>query len=523
MKNIDKDIEILSAYIDDELSPEEVRILEEKISISPQLQKKLAKLKRLKELTTSSVKKLPESPYFETKLLAVLEGSSLKRKIKKWLPVTGIVVFTLSLMLILKFNPRFLENMVEEQKTNLAGFYKENLKPLLFAADLNNEDIFNFAFYNKLPLDNTKKQYLQLGSDSSGKEYFEIRTAGNENNDDNFQKFVQTLDMNDSQKSKFDSIMSGYAEQLQSQVLVNNKNTVAINHNLWNYRKAIAADILNFAKLSNVKAVNEVMPALFKFETPDVEKMVSSVKSADDNEYIFVTPESLFVGTFEFNKKEFQKDMDKFREGMQRSMEDFRNNRAEMQEAGVKLKLDSTIAMLRKVPKTGKNINIFVDSNLCRVHLNNIFIPKIKLPDMDSLEGMINEATKQVRAFSFMIPKLDKNISKFKYDVKVFPGDTVRSFKFYGNGPDADSLGRLYMKQFKNNNWSFPFNQDSLVEWFNQNFQGDSAFFGSPMNLEKRMKGFEKEMEKFKHEMDNLKKELKKDSVQGKPKKSVEV
>ncbi len=206
--------------------------------------------------------------------------------------------------------------------------------------------------------------------------------------------------------------------------------------------------------------------------------MVSSVKSADDNEYIFVTPDSLFVDTFEFNKKEFQKDMDKFREDMRKNIEDFKNNRAEMQEASVKLKLDSTIAMLKKAPKSEKNINIFVDSNLCRVHLNNIFIPKIKLPDMDSLEGMINEATKQVRAFSFMIPKLDKNISKFKYDVKVFPGDTVRSFKFYGNGPDADSLGRLYMKQFKNNNWSFPFNQDSLAEWFNQNFQGDSSFFG---------------------------------------------
>ncbi len=251
--------------------------------------------------------------------------------------------------------------------------------------------------------------------------------------------------------------------------------------------------------------------------------MVSSVKSADDNEYIFITPDSLFVDTFKFNKKEFQKDMDKFREDMQQSMEDFKNNRPEMQEASVKLKLDNTIAMLRKAPKSEKNINIFVDSNLCRVHLNNITIPRIELPDMDSLEAMINEATKQVRSFSFTIPKLDKNIGKFKYDVKVFPGDTVRSFKFYGNGPEADSLGRLYMKQFKNNNWGFPFNQDSLAEWFNQNFQGDSAFFGSPMNLENRMKDFEKEMEKFKHEMDNLKKELKKDSVQEKPKKSVEV
>jgi len=523
MKNIDKDIEILSAYVDDELSPEEIRILEEKISVSPQLQKKLAELKRLKELASSSVKRLPEAPYFETRLFAVLEGNFFKRKIKKWLPVTGIATITLSLMLVLKFNPEFLENMVEEQKSNLAGFYKENLKPLLFAADLTNKDIFNFAFYNKLPLDNTKSQFLQLGSDSSGKEYFEIRTAGQENENDNFEKFVRTLDLNDTQKNKFDSIMSGYAEELQSQVLVNNKNTVAINHNLWNYRKAIAADILNFAKLSNEKAMNEAMPVLFKFETPDVEKMVSSVKSADDNEYIFFTPDTLFVDTFKFDKKAFQKNMEVFKKDMQRSMEDFKNSQADMKEAGVRLKFDSTLAMLRKAPRVEKNINVFIDSNLCRVHLNNIIIPRIEFPDMDSLEAMINEATRQVRSFSFTIPKLNKNISKFKYDVKVFPGDTIRSFKFYGNGSNADSLSRLYMQHFKNYNFNFPFNQDSLAEWFNQNFGSDSTFFGNPMNLENRMKEFEEEMGKFKEEMDKLKKELKKDSVQFKRKKSVEV
>jgi hypothetical protein len=200
-----------------------------------------------------------------------------------------------------------------------------------------------------------------------------------------------------------------------------------------------------------------------------------------------------------------------------------RNNKAEMKGAAIKLKLDSTIAELRKSHKDEKDINVVIDSNLCRVHLNNIIIPRIQFPDMDSLEAMINEATKQVRAFSFTIPKLGKNISKFKYDVKVFPGDTVRSFKFYGNGPEADSLGRLYMQRFKNYNFNFPFNQDSLAGWFNQNFGGDSSFFGKPFNLENRMKEFEKEMEKFKQEMDNLKKELKKDSVQFKRKKSVEV
>jgi hypothetical protein len=523
MKNMNEDIEILSSYIDDELSPEDVKKIEEKISYSPELRKKLAELKRLKELTKSSAKKVAEAPYFETRLFAVLEGRPFRGRIKKWSPVAGIIVLTLSLMLTLKFNPGFLENIVEEQKSNLAGFYKENLKPLLFAADLTNEDIFNFAFYNQLPLDNSKSQFLQLGLDSSGKEYFEIRTAGLGGEKSNFEKFVKTLSLNDFQKDKFDSIMSSYAGELQSQVLINDKNTVAINRNLWNYRKAIAADILKFAKLSNEKAVHDVMPVLFRFGAPEVEKMVSKIKSAKDNEYIFFAPDTLFVDTFDFDKKQFERDMEEFRKDVKKSVNDYNKSWAEMKKHGIELNLDSAIASLKKAPKVEKNINVFIDSNLCRVHLNNIYIPKIHLPNMDSLEAMINEATEQVRAFSFTIPKLDKNISKFKYDVKVFPGDTIRSFKFYGNGPDADSLGRLYMEHFKNYDWNFPFNQDSLAEWFNQNFQGDSTFFGRPLNLENRMEEFEKEMEKFKLEMDKLKKELKKDSVHVNPKKSVEV
>lgn len=522
MKKVDKDIEVLSAYIDNELSPDEVRKLEEKISFSPELRKKLSELKRLKELTGSSVKKIPETPYFETRLFAVLHENPFKKRIKKWFPVSGLVVLTLALMLVLKFNPEFLQNIVEEQKSNLAGFYKENLKPLLFAADLNNEDIFNFAFYNQLPLDNTKSQFLQLGSDTSGKEYFEIRTAGLENQNNNFEKFVETLNLNDFQKNKFDSIMNTYAEELQSQVLVNNKNTVAINQNLWNYRKAIAADILKFAKLCDEKALHDVMPVLFRFGTPDIEKMVSSIKSAKDNEYIFFTPDTLFVDTFDFDREEFQRDMEEFRKDVKRSMDDYNKDGAELKKQGVELRLDSAFANLKKAPKFEKNINVFIDSNLCRVHLNNIYFPRIQLPNMDSLEAMINEATKQVQAFSFTIPKLEKSISKFKYDVKAFPGDSIHSYNFDIQIPNMDSLGRIYMERFQNFNWGQPFNQDSLADWF-QNFGTDSIFFGNPMNLELRMKEFEKEMERFREDMDKLKKELKEDSVQVKKKKSVEV
>ena len=81
---------------------------------------------------------------------------------------------------------------------------------------------------------------------------------------------------------------------------------------------------------------------------------------------------------------------------MQRSVEDYKQNQAEMKKLGINLKLDSTLARLKRSPKVEKNINIFIDSNLCRVHLGNIVIPPIQLPNMDSLEAIINEATKQV-------------------------------------------------------------------------------------------------------------------------------
>jgi len=89
MKENKEDLKLLSSYIDGELSPEEIKKLEEKIKSSLELQKHLEELKRLKKLT-SSVKRIPESPFFETRLMAELEDrKSSSYKIKKWYPAIG--------------------------------------------------------------------------------------------------------------------------------------------------------------------------------------------------------------------------------------------------------------------------------------------------------------------------------------------------------------------------------------------------------------------------------------------------
>ena len=215
-KNIN--YEKLSAYLDGELPLEEKNKFEEELALSSDLQKKLSELKKLKQLTASSIKPLSESPYFETRLFASLkEHKTSFLSLKKLSPIVGFLVLTLAVMIFLKYNPQIIENLVEQQKSNLAGFYKQNLKPLLYAANLSNEDVFNFAFNHQLPLDKTNSQYLQLGYDTTGNGFFEIKTRNIASNVNNLDKFIRALNLNSQQKEKVDSILQNYAEELQSQ------------------------------------------------------------------------------------------------------------------------------------------------------------------------------------------------------------------------------------------------------------------------------------------------------------------
>jgi len=98
MKKRYDEIELLSAYIDGELSHEEEKTLEEKIALSKELKEKLAGLKKLKQLTQKAYKPITESPYFETRLTAEINSSNpVFVKLKKYSPIIGAVFGSLLL------------------------------------------------------------------------------------------------------------------------------------------------------------------------------------------------------------------------------------------------------------------------------------------------------------------------------------------------------------------------------------------------------------------------------------------
>ena len=108
-----KDLELLSAYLDGELSQEEKQIIEDKIKSSIELQNELAYLKKIKETTSSAYSKLDESPYLETRVSAKLsEKRSFGSLIYKWSPAIAVGVLTIGVMALLKFNPDFFDRYV---------------------------------------------------------------------------------------------------------------------------------------------------------------------------------------------------------------------------------------------------------------------------------------------------------------------------------------------------------------------------------------------------------------------------
>lgn len=490
MKKIDTEKELLSAYIDGELSPAEKKSIEEKIKSSLELQKELSDLKELKNLTSSSIDRISESPYFETRLFANLNSDNTKKfNIKKWIPIASLTLITIALMTVLKFNPDLIDNLIEQQKSNLAGFYKENLQPLLYAADLTNEDIFNFAVYQELPLDSANLQVLRLGYDPAGTEYFEIKNASNISHPNNLRSFVAALDLNDAEIDMIDSIIGSYSDQLSALVLVNDKNSVAISPNIWSTRKVILADILAFAKKHAGQNYVKILPTeVAELDNNSIMKWVSDAKSIKSDQYIFFTPDSIFEDDFVFDMEQFKTQMD-----------DLKENLAALKEEGKELKefrinFDSALENHKKSKEKSKQFEIHIDKNQIKVNVQNFAVnfPDIDLPDFDSIAFVIDEATKNLNV---VIPPnaptvVGKNNYNYNYNI-VKPRQNKKG------GVSLDSLmhERNIENELKNNEIKKKSNTKTSSGLI------DSIMLQQNEELKREMENLKKELQQFRNDL----------------------
>jgi len=505
MSRNSKDFELLSAYLDNELSHGERVQLEESIKSSLQLQKKLEDLKKIKQLISSSYKKIPESPYFETRLFASLDSKKpWHKKVLKWSPAVGLAFATVIIMVVLRTNPDIFNNLIEEQKSNIAGFYKENLQPLLLTADLNNEDIFNFAMYKQLPLDKDDRKILHIDYDKTGKEFFEIKSVKPIQNGNNLEKFIVALNLDEKGKKQIDSIMNRYAEELEAQILINKNNTVAINSNLWNYQRAIQTDLLAFAEKSNWQEFQKFVPNTVSYtNSRDIVLAVKEIRNTHNNNYIFLTPDSIFSESIEFDLQEYKLQLSELENELN---EQNRNQRK------IQFQFSYESSLQKFEDKLHSNFKIIFDSNLCRVEILEFDFPDVHFPDFDSLFIAYDSVASNFKFHSQYIPRIEYFDNKIQFH---FDGDSLRTYEFEYYKFDLDSSMEFQselLDSLKSNSWNNFYNfNDSLVFKGIPKLDSYFKFYDGDVEIKLEMEHLGKELKKFREEMKQWKEEFKRE------------
>jgi len=442
MRNITKkELEMLSAYLDGELSDDEIIQIEKRINESEEFKKEFQELTKIKTLASISYTKLPETQFFETRLMQKINSdNAFLVKLKKWSPAIGFSVLAIFMMVILKLNPTLLDQLVDAPKSTIAGFYKQNLQPLLYAADLSNEDIFNFAFYKQLPLDISKNQYILLSTDSTGSEYFEIKNTGRMSSENNLDKFVTALNLTPEQKISVDSIIGSYADEIQYQILVNKDKAIAINPDLWNYNKALTADLISFASVNKNRELVKIMPAGFnRIDTHSINLAVQEIKAAQNENYIFMTPDSIFSEKFQFDKEKFIQNMTEMKKNLEEAKRDLKKQ-------NYTFNYDSIYTKFKKDSLWEKNFKVTFDTNMLRVRIPKIVIPHININTDSILQNIqLEKITENLKEFTFEMPK-GFPFKGGDFKIKYSEGDSARNYQLKMDAINIDSLVRSSLK-----------------------------------------------------------------------------
>ncbi|MCF8355340.1 MAG: hypothetical protein K9H48_12890 [Melioribacteraceae bacterium] len=329
--------------------------------------------------------------------------------LKKWLPGIGLAILTISLMFFFKFNKNEVSEIIEEGKANIASFYTQNLKPLLFKTDITNEDVFNFAMYKNLPIDKEKNNVIQISDTdgSSGSDVIEIKPAVWKANTDNYKSFVNYLGVNENQKAQLDSILNSYKDDLYTSVLVNQNNTVAVNPNITHLRDAILADLITFADRNSKTQLRRIVPNASSFAgNAAVQDMIASVENDSSTDYIFFTPDTIFKEAYAFDKA-------KFRFEVKNMESDLANLRSELK------KIDFRFINGKKQEsgKGSEKLNYTItDSNSYRVVLPRNLGMAVVGTTLDQIQPIIENVTKSVVAYT-----MNFDTTQIKFNGIEFP------------------------------------------------------------------------------------------------------
>lgn len=222
--------------------------------------------------------------------------------IKKWSNIIGLSLLTFGLMIIFKQNSVHVDHI----ENKLLKFYTKNLHPLFVKTEITNEDIFNFAIYQNLPIDKNQNKVLEIVTLDKNEVNFQVKNAFINKDTKNYEKFIEHFQLTDRQQKGLDSILLSYKNNVYASILTNDKQVVAVDPKIVLLRESLIYDISSYLENEQVKNLSE-FENLYQTEdvSPELQKLFVEAKSKSDkkikNSYLFFAKDSVYKLNVEFD------------------------------------------------------------------------------------------------------------------------------------------------------------------------------------------------------------------------------
>ncbi len=330
-------------------------------------------------------------------------NTSHKRRFKNFAPWIGLGILTVGLMIFFKFSEQGYSDL-QVKGNNLLAKYTENLSPLYATSELSNEDVFNFALYNNLPIDKDKNRMFTIESDSYGNENYVVAELDSLPATKNLELYKNKLGLNSTERESIDSILNNYKEDLYSSILLADNQSIALAPKIALLQKAIGTDIYEFAlrkKQSTGSGKSKV-----NYAVDNKEKIVSSLRQAgtDDSpeEFIFMTPDTVFSHDFAINKRKLNESLKQFE--AQKKSTGVQSDWSR----GILSDQNPSAFAYTKIPEDQYSYQF--DSNYYKLTLPvNEFLNENSL-DYDSLKWGLENLAKDFASFQFALSGYEKGI-----------------------------------------------------------------------------------------------------------------
>lgn len=371
----------------------------------------------------------------------VLDSKKIKLFLKRYAPVSAFVILTIVLMIFFRMNKRNISTLIEKGKDNLISIYTQNLKPLLTRTEISNEDVFNFALYQSIPIDKVSKKVLIISNQQNGNQVYEIKQVELNTETNNYRRFIDFMELTPTQKSKADSILNSYKKELNLSVFTNEKNTIAVNPKISDLQKAVLADLLNFANDVNAQKASEIFPKLFSnLEENQLAAFAHTTKEIPQNEYIFFTPDTVFKSLGKINNEEYWKKLDE-------KMFEKALTMKEIEE--VNLDIDTDIDIEKNMKIAQKVITMALDTNFYYAVIPSVPNVHVGLSN-DSLRIKLDKVTEKLKDLAVSSSK--NAINEKKHNIPKVPPIPKKPIEFQFNYSNPTDIAKQALEMVSKQN-----------------------------------------------------------------------